>query len=602
MKRWLALLAIVLLFSGCSNAAPPEDDDSSPTPLPQPPSLTVPMLYDADDPMESLTKGAVRAYLPEGGQCTYIAPMGKNLLLFSGENVALYRGEWLAEVATGRIPAMPAPDSGMLQIREDGIAYFDAQGNRIIFLNQFFREVGAFSLPEENVGDIYIAPDWKMVYYCSAEGVHALDMDTGVSRLLKAQKAQWQGVSGGFLNGTVLRCVLTDDDGTELTMLLNAQTGTVLAQGDYLRNMAGSGDGCYLPNENAHIFGVLGAQAVDLQPAGKGTLYPLPEGRGAVQLTKLKDSCVLDFYDTESGRRAASVELPGITGIRNVFWADGMVWFTHAQTLYRWDTAQSPTEDQRTYIVPYYHDLDPDEQGLAAIGQQLEKLEKRYGVQLLYWKEAEGIAPWDYSFIAEYQTEPYAANLHKLELAMAKFPKDFFKKAAQQTASGKLNIILVRGIYGGVETEKFASAPGIQFHANGDAYIALTLGEDLESWLYHELGHLIDNRVLSTTNAYSQWKSLNPWDFKYDNDYIKNQDRTNTKYLEGEKRHFVDFYSMSFAVEDRSRIFEYACMPGNAEIFASKPMQKKLKTVCSGIRQAFSLDGEDYIWEQYLQK
>ena len=112
---------------------------------------------------------------------------------------------------------------------------------------------------------------------------------------------------------------------------------------------------------------------------------------------------------------------------------------------------------------------------------------------------------------------------------------------------------------------------------------------------------MIDNRILSTTNAYSQWNSLNPWDFKYDNDYIKNQDRTDRKYLEGEKRHFVDFYSMSFALEDRSRIFEYACMPGNEEIFASKYMQKKLKCVCDGIREAFELTGESYIWEQYLK-
>lgn len=601
MKRWLALLAIALFLSGCSNATPQENIDNTPATLPPIPGITAPALYDAQNPIEELTNGAVKAYSPENGECSYIAPLGKNILLFAGDNVTLYRGELLTEVATARIPALPAIDSGMVQIQKDGIAYYDAQGNRLIFLNQFFREVGAVSLPEEINGDVYLTPDWKMLYYCSDAGVHALDLDTGVSRLLKAQNAQWLGVNGGFLNAAVLRCTIAQEDGTQSTILLSAETGTVLAEGDYLQNMRGSGDCYYLQAQESHVFGILEEQPRNLQPAGKGKLYPFPDGRGAVQLTKLKTGCRLDFYDVEAGKRTASQELPGITKLDNVFWANGAVWFTSGETLYRWETELSAVEDQRTYIVPHYHYADPDELGLAAIGQQLEKLEERFGVELLYWDEAEGLAPWNYSFTAEYLTEPYAANLYILERAMAQFPEGFFPKIAQQTTSGKLKIVLVRGIYGGVETEKYASASGIQFYADGDAYIALTLGEDLENWLYHELGHLIDNRILSTVNTYSRWNALNPWDFKYDNDYIKNQDRTDRKYLEGEKRHFVDFYSMSFAVEDRSRIFEYACMPGNEEVFASKYMQKKLKCVCDGIRQAFDLEEEAYVWEQYLQ-
>lgn len=601
MKRWLGVLAMVLLLSGCSEPAPQEAVDSTPATLPQISGITASTIYDEQNPIETATNGAVKAYLPEDGDCTYIAPMGRNIVLFSRSGVALLRGERLAEVASAKIPDLPMPDSGMLQIRNDGIAYFDAQGNRIIFLNQFFREVGTFSLPEEIVGDVYIAPDWKMVYYCSSEGVHALDLDTGVSRLLKAQKADWQGISGGFLNGEVLRCSIQQEDGTKSTMLLSAQTGTVLAEGDYLQKMRGNGDCYYALAGEEHIFGILQEQPVKLQPVGKGKLYPIPDGKGAVFLIKTKTGCRLDYYDVETGKRTASVTLEGVKKLSGVFAAGGTVWFIAGDTLYRWDTELSAVEDQRTYIVPHYHYADPDELGLEAVGQRLEKLEKRYGVEILYWNEVEALAPWNYSFTAEYRTEPYTAYLSKLERALENFPKGFFKKAAAWSESGKLNIMLVQGIYGGVETEKYASASGIQFHANGDAYIALTVGEDIDSWFYHELGHLLDNRILSTTNAYSGWNSLNPWDFKYDNDYIKNQDRTDTKYLEGERRHFVDFYSMSFAVEDRSRIFEYACMPGNEEIFASQYMQRKLSRVCQGIRKAFDLKGESYIWEQYLK-
>jgi hypothetical protein len=601
MKRWLGVLAIALLLSGCSKAAPPNNDDEIPSPAPDEPVFSAAVLYDEQNPIEDLTGSAVMAYLPEDGECAWVKQMGKNLLLFAKDRMTLYRGDRLTEIATTQIPDLPMPDSGMLQVKDDGIAYYDAQTKRIVFLNTFFREVGAFGLPEEVTGSVYLTPDWTRLYYCTEAGVHALDLGTGVSRLLMAQNAQWQGICGGFLNGAVLRCVLTQEDGAERTMIISAETGTVLAEGDYLTNLIGNGDCYYLKVEKDHVFGVLEEQPLNLKPAGKGSFYPIPDGRAAIQLTKQEDGCRLDYYDIETGKRTASQTLPGITSVDSAFFADGMVWITSGGKLYRWDTAKSATEDEKTYTVPRYFYDNPDEAGLAAIGQQIEKMEERFGVEILYWNEVEGLAPWDYSFAAEYLTEPYTGCLSKLEKAMEMLPEGFFQKAAQWTNSGKLNVLLVRGIYGGVETDKYTPAPGIQFNANGDTYIALAVAEGLDAWFYHEMGHLIDNRVLSTTNAYSQWSSLNPWDFKYDNDYTKNQDRTDTKYLEGEKRHFVDFYSMSFALEDRSRIFEYACLPGNEEVFASKAMQKKLKCVCNGIRQAFDLDGETYPWEQYLQ-
>lgn len=602
MKRWLALLAIALLLSGCSNDESYTDDDNIQATLPQFPVLTVSSLYDAQNPIENATDGAVRAYLPESGEDISVKQMGNNILLLGSGRLMLLSGDRLAERATAQIPNLPAPDSGMLQIREDGIAYYDAQENKIVFLNQYFREVGTFSLPEGILGNVYLSPDWTMLYYCAEDGIHALDLDSGVNRLLKAQNALWQGISGGFMHGSVLRCSILQEDGTENTMLLSAETGTVLAEGDYLKSLRGSSDCYYVQTENAHIFGILDQQTQELLPIGKGELYPIPEGKGAVFLTKLKSGYSMSYYDIETGKKTATVELADITGIDGIFGADGMVWFTSGGVLYRWDISRSETEDPQTYSVPYYHYGDPDEQGLAAISLRLEEMERSYGVNILFWNEVEGLAPWDYSFTAEYLTEPYTQSIAKLEQTLAKFPEGFFKEIAKWSESGALNIALVRGIYGGVETEKYASASGVQFFANGDAYIALALEADMETWLCHELGHLIDSRILTTTNAYSNWSALNPWDFKYDNDYEKNEERTDTKYLEGEKRHFVDFYSMSFAVEDRSRIFEYACMPGNEEVFESKYMQKKLKTVCDGIRKAFALEGEGYIWEQYLQQ
>jgi hypothetical protein len=59
---------------------------------------------------------------------------------------------------------------------------------------------------------------------------------------------------------------------------------------------------------------------------------------------------------------------------------------------------------------------------------------------------------------------------------------------------------------------------------------------------------------------------------------------------------------MSFPKEDRARIMEYAVMEGQEEVFSSDTMQKKLKTLCRGIRSAFGLSNvsEALLWEQYL--
>ena len=57
---------------------------------------------------------------------------------------------------------------------------------------------------------------------------------------------------------------------------------------------------------------------------------------------------------------------------------------------------------------------------------------------------------------------------------------------------------------------------------------------------------------------------------------------------------------MSFSREDRARIFSFACLPDNRELFTPEIMKQKLQVLCDGIRQAFDLPEGEYLWEQYL--
>ena len=55
---------------------------------------------------------------------------------------------------------------------------------------------------------------------------------------------------------------------------------------------------------------------------------------------------------------------------------------------------------------------------------------------------------------------------------------------------------------------------------------------------------------------------------------------------------------------DRATIMLCAMTPGNEEVFQSEYMQKKLKTLCTGIRESFGMkqSPDSFLWEQYLKK
>ena len=67
--------------------------------------------------------------------------------------------------------------------------------------------------------------------------------------------------------------------------------------------------------------------------------------------------------------------------------------------------------------------------------------------------------------------------------------------------------------------------------------------------------------------------------------------------------YFVDERAMSQPNEDRAWLLYYAMTPDNGELFAQTHLQKKLKMVCDGIREAYDLKDhpDTFLWEQYLQ-
>ena len=191
-------------------------------------------------------------------------------------------------------------------------------------------------------------------------------------------------------------------------------------------------------------------------------------------------------------------------------------------------------------------------------------------------------------------------ELELLDKNLSRYPEGFLSTLADRFDG--ITICIVRSLTGTAEAGSLESADGIQFLNGYRAYIALAAPYNTEYALYHELCHLIDTVVITESGAYDRWDELNPKGFAYDFDYIANQIRDGSAWLQDSNRSFIDTYSMSFPKEDRARIMEYAMTDGNAFYFRSTTMQAKLLLLCQGIREAFGLrkSPETFLWEQYL--
>lgn len=577
MKRWMSLLVLVLLLSGCADADPSQLNTTQPT---------------LEQPRQPLTVCA----LPEN-DCTAVKAMGDKLLACCGDQLMLLEPETMECTASVSIVNLD-PDG--LQIGDNGVSYYDKDSRTVYFMDSSLQKRSSLQLLPETRGDVRLTDDWEKLYYCTEQGIRVLELETGISRVLCSKEENWQGVSGVVMGGTMLQ-VSAVDDGAVTTLLLSTQTGEILWQSGEDNTLTCCGELYFYtqPDETGRelIYGWGSRQPRNFWLGEEEMLFLLPESSTAVTLT---DSGTLRCYDLPTGLCVSEAAQTDITDIRSATRLGDCVYFLCQGTLYCWDLTVEPLEDSTLYMSYRYTLEDPDEEGMEKIEKQASIAGESYGLNLILWNDVTAVAPEGYSFTVEYIPENYAAALSTLKTALAHFPRTMMMRVADWTESGKLNIVLVRDFSSDTPVGDGATG-AMQYLLNGDVYIVLALTEQIDQSFYHALGHVIDIAVMSNTTVFYEWNDLNPKKFKYDNDYITNLDRTDTKYIQGSSRYFIDTYSMSFPVEDRAQILEYAMMSGNEEYFESKYMQVKLRRVCNGIREAFGLKGDSYIWEQYLK-
>lgn len=611
MKRIVCAIAICLVLCGCTA---PAEETTQPTRetavIPTEPAGS----YLPGSALEVATGGAVREYPQNAEDIWAIRAMGEDVLVFSGyDTMTLTRltGDNLFPVAQTDLPVFISADASSLCIAEDWLIYYDYSRQELVYLDEALQEISRIAMPEDILGEPVLTENRSQMYYCTPDGLRVMEMDTGISRLVKEMYFSDQRVEDLIMRDSIVRVAVMDEDGWTETLFLDAKTGAMQGGVSHGFSLA-SHDGWYYASVldgllTQMIFGN-GESVFQLQPTDywdEG--FFLPESHSAVVYHWEDENLTLEYYDLSTARKVSAVELGQQYPGSFVETESGMLYFLAydqdgLQTICRWDISETPTGDEAGYVGPWYTMDNPDEAGLEECRQYVRRLGEQHGLEIRIDQEAVDTCPQDYEMTPEYQVPLIRDALTRLEEMLAHFPQGFFETALSDMEDSSLTICLVRSLWSSPVSGYLTDAEGIQYWADNRCYVALELGENLEHTFYNEIFHAMEPRLLSNSIACYRWDELNPKGFDYDYDYIANETRDGSAYLEETTRSFIDTYSMSFPKEDRARVMEYACIEGNENYFISYTMQKKLLAICEGIREAYGLTDypEELLWEQYL--
>ena len=247
MKRTILLWALLLLLCGCSVQEEPVST-TAPKDLEVPPSPAVSPLLDESSPLFQQTGGAVTTYRVDDKAFTALLPMGSGLLALEEAdftNLYLLSGGPMEVTATATLDgAYSAKD--LLQASDRGLALYRAEHRSILFLDGTLNEIRTLQLPADSMGDAAVSPDLTTVYYCTAAGIHATDLLTGITRPLQQNNADNQALTGLLFDGKMLRHRINYADGRTETYLVSSETGQILYTGQRANDLFTGGQHYFL--------------------------------------------------------------------------------------------------------------------------------------------------------------------------------------------------------------------------------------------------------------------------------------------------------------------------------------------------------------------
>lgn len=183
---------------------------------------------------------------------------------------------------------------------------------------------------------------------------------------------------------------------------------------------------------------------------------------------------------------------------------------------------------------------------LKSIKNKTEFIENAYLVHILAFEKTEEL---NSEYKVEFLTDDSDINtsLLYIENFLLSFNKDFFKRLCDDKKV--INIYLVEDIK---KKDEIVNIAGI-YYKNSYSYnivINTTKIDEIPKILAHELMHLIEDFLKEKDIDFANWESLNPRDFSYSKDNLKNGGSDLLS------NYFVDNYATVSSSEDRATIFQ----------------------------------------------
>ena len=565
MKRLILLMLALLLLTACSGQNEPGGSTAATT-VPAPSGLYLP-----NSSTEQQTGGAVRVYEITGNRVLTL-DMGVAVLDEQGKLTLIDREEGMLQSTC----------SGMGDLRAvsgNSVFYYDTD---LHAYNLKTAEKHTWQLPDEIVGDFAVGTQTREIYYCTEGSIYALHMDTGLPRLLKQHSYTQQSIFGAYFGGQVIGW-----ETEEGISYLSAENGLTLQKENNIHTLHSSLD-MYLALRTDGIveqtlFGMLDGQSQQLNVDAM-SVSPAFAQQGAVTVD-VDQGLQLSFYDLNTGKKNASTVIAQEDNCLDLTADDRYVWILTETALYRWDVTKSAIQDETVYTSAVWTAEAPDVVGMAQNMHRIDQLQKTYGVKIHVGTDAVKNSE-EYAMLPEYQVKAISTMLDALEPCLAEMPENFLKTTVK---NGWVRICLVR---------QLQSETGyVRYWHDGDCYIAISLAADMREAFLSGLGGAIDSNILGNSRDLEYWNDLNPKGFGY-----TYAEPVSEEYKEYVPAFFADTISMTYPTEDRARVFYHAMLQDNQELFAQEVMQKKLKLLCEGIREAYNLNKYTEVlpWEQYL--
>lgn len=593
MKRWILLLVLAVLTAGCGNTEPTE-----PTDIASPSAVTEETTQPTEPDLLLTSAAGVSVYELEGDHCAGILPWGQDryALFTTSGKLHLLTGDNLVEEKVRDLECTLSMDDPSIRVSGDKLCYFDSQRDAYVTLGWNLTELSAITIRDEVTAGPLMDEEFSIIYYAAADGIRAMDISTGNSRLLRQEHQTITSLEGLDFDGTILHYKRLLDNGVEQDCFIRTADGSLVdvatLNGELVtwgRNYAAVMEfQLPLTRYREVLCGSLDGSPQRLVTSGDHETILFPGGGTVLLMDAIHPGLVLELYDLETGARLAYYsrtdwEEP----FSNAYYDGEDLWLMQEDSgvFIRWEV--SGYEQVEGALEPLYTLSDPapldDAKALA------QTIADTYGVGIELSSSDNRTIGVNYDSWPDYRPQEYEAALKLLKRVMDSFPDGFFYTL-------KLTIRL---------RDDFDPAQSLP-EGTGELVIGstrimdLSICDNMLEIFYHELFHAMELYITSETNRLSKWSELNPEGFSYAGSTAayESGELAGSEYLYA----VADDYGLVSPREDRAQIFLYAMLEGQEERFQSEVMQAKLSTLCTAIRYAWNWRKTEttFPWEQYL--